>query len=234
MRAAWSIPAASLSTLLLCLFLGRSSTPRLPTPDLRFDGDRAFADLRDLVGKFGPRPAGGKRSREVAAWIRDRFEENGVDARVSSGNVRGEPVHNAIAMFPGKTDRFLVVIGHHDSVPSAPGAEDNASAVAALLGLARALKGRPLGHTVVLCATDSEETGGAGAELLLADLGKDRVSRTDACIGLEMLAWEGGAPVLHALNRNYTLQTPNFAPGTLPATIAAAAPEHVALGDPRL
>lgn len=234
MRAAWAIPAASISTLLLCLFLGRSSTPPLPKPDLRFDGDRAFADLKDLVGTFGPRPSGSPRSRDVARWIRDRFEADGVDARVSSGHVRGEPVHNAIAMFPGKSDRYLVVLGHHDSVPSAPGAEDNASAVAALLGLARALKGRPLGHTVVLCATDAEETGGAGAELLLADLGKERVAKTDACIGLEMLAWQNGAPVMHALNRNYTLQTPNFAPGALPATIAAAAPEHVPLGDPRL
>ncbi len=185
------------------------------------------------MGAFGPRPARSSRSRDVARWIRDRFEKDGVAARVSSGYVRGDPVVNTLAMFPGSTSRFLVVLGHHDSVPGAPGAEDNASAVAALFELARALKGVPLRHSVILCATDAEETGGAGAELLLFDLGKERVEMTDACIGLEMLAWPGGAPVMHALPRNYAAEAKRYVPGSMPAVMAAASPEALPLGDPR-
>lgn len=225
------LPVTSLAAALI------AAAVQAPAPaprDLKFDGTRAFRDLEALVAAFGPRPAGTARSREVAKWICDRFEADGVDARVSTGFVRGEPASNAIAMFPGKTGRFLVVIGHHDSVRRAPGAEDNASSVAALLELARALKGVPLRHSVILCATDAEETGGMGAELLVADLGKERIAATDACVGLEMLAWPGGAPVMHAIPRNYTAVAPRYVPGDMPAVMAAASPEPLPLGDPRM
>lgn len=225
------LPVASLAAALVA---AAAQAPAPAPRDLRFDGKRAFGDLEALVGAFGPRPAGTARSREVAKWICDRFEADGVDARVSTGFVRGEPAANAIAMLPGKTGRFLVVIGHHDSVAGTPGAEDNASAVAALLELARVLKGVPLRHSVILCSTDAEETGGRGAELLVADLGKERIEATDACVGLEMLAWPGGAPVMHAIPRNYTAAAPRFVPGRMPAVMAAASPEPLALGDPRL
>ena len=72
------------------------------------------------------------------------------------------------------------------------------------------------------------------SKLLIADLGKDRIDHTDACIGLEMLAWAGGTPVLHAVPRNYAAEAKGFVPGIVPATIDAAAPETVPLGDARL
>lgn len=234
MRREGLLSAVSLTTLLAAILAAASQSPTPRPHPLKFDGKRAFADLEALVANFGPRPAGSDRSRNVAQWICDRFEKDGIDARVSNGFVRGDRCSNAIAMFPGKSDRYLVVIGHHDSVPGAPGAEDNASAVAALLELGRALKGLPLQHNVILCATDAEETGGIGAELLIADLGKERVANTDACIGLEMLAWPGGAPVMHAIPRNYTAVAPAYVPGSMPATLSAASPEPLPLGDPRL
>jgi hypothetical protein len=231
-RERW-LSAIPLATLAAAAIAAWAQAPSPVKKELRFDGKRAFADLEAFVGAFGPRPTRSSRSREVAKWISDRFERDGTAARVSSGYVRGDPVVNTIAMFPGSTSRFIVVLGHHDSVPGAPGAEDNASSVAALLELARALKGVPLRHSVILCATDAEESGGAGAELLLFDLGKERVEMTDACIGLEMLAWAGGSPVMHAVPRNYAAVAPKYVPGSMPAVMAAASPEALPLGDPR-
>jgi len=231
-REGW-LSAIPLATLLVAVIAAAAQAPEPAPRELHFDGKRAFADLEAFVGTFGPRPTRSSRSREVAKWICDRFEKDGVAARVSSGYVRGDPVVNTLAMFPGSTSRFLVVLGHHDTVPGAPGAEDNASSVAALFELARALKGVPLRHSVILCATDAEESGGAGAEMLLFDLGKERVEMTDACIGLEMLAWPGGSPVMHAVPRNYAAVAKRYVPGTMPARMAAASPEPLPLGDPR-
>ena len=231
-REGW-LSAIPLATIVAAAISAAAHAPSPAPRELHFDGKRAFADLEAFVGAFGPRPTRSSRSRDIAKWIRDRFEKDGVAARVSSGYVRGDPVVNTIAMFPGSTSRFLVVLGHHDTVTGAPGAEDNASSVAALFELARVLKGVPLRHSVILCATDAEESGGAGAELLLFDLGKERVEMTDACIGLEMLAWPGGAPVMHALPHNYAAQAKRYVPGSMPAVMAAASPEALPLGDPR-
>ncbi|MBI3096997.1 MAG: M28 family peptidase, partial [Planctomycetes bacterium] len=211
---------------------GYLNAPQTRSAELSFDGTRAFADLEALVDTFGPRPTSLPKCERQAEWIRDRFREAGLEARVDHGEIDRLPLWNAVATLPGSGDRFIVVLGHHDTVSNAPGAEDNGSAVAALIELGRSLKGRSLRHTVLLCATDSEENGGQGAELLVKSLGPEGISRTDACIGLEMLGWEGGIPVLHALPRNFAAVVEGYVPAPLPAAIVNAAPESLAFADP--
>ncbi len=215
-----------------CLLGARAAGPHPSPQTLRFDGRAAFEDLEALVSKFGRRPTGSEKDRAAVAWIRDRFRADGIEAETSAGKVGFDDVVNVVARIPGSTDRSIVVLGHHDTVPISPGAEDNGSAVAALFGLARALRGRSLRHTVLLCSTDAEEVGGAGAEHLVRTLGPEGIARTDACIGLEMLAWPDGRPVLHALPRNYALSLDTYVPAGLPAVVCAASPEPLALGDP--
>jgi Zn-dependent M28 family amino/carboxypeptidase len=48
-----------------------------------------------------------------------------------------------------------------------PGADDNASGVAALLAIARELQQRPLRHPVIIAALDAEERGLQGAKAFL-------------------------------------------------------------------
>ena len=71
-----------------------------------------------------------------------------------------------------------------------PGADDNASGVAALLAVARYLKTRPLRHPVLVVALDAEESGLQGAKAFLArpprpvgqlalNINLDMVSRND-------------------------------------------------------
>ncbi len=74
----------------------------------------------------------------------------------------------------------LYMVGTADATPHNPGANDDASGVGALLGLAQRLKAEPLAHTeVTLLFTDCEETGAYGIQAFLdayaAELGPEAV-----------------------------------------------------------
>jgi len=56
--------------------------------------------------------------------------------------------------------KAILLMGHYDSVPNAPGASDDGSAIAAMLETIRALKSRPpLKNDVIFLFTDVEELG---------------------------------------------------------------------------
>ncbi|MCA9559398.1 MAG: M20/M25/M40 family metallo-hydrolase, partial [Myxococcales bacterium] len=92
-----------------------------------------------------------------------------VEAGLAAGPGRPVPRHtyrveagevaNLEVTLPGAAEpAAIVVIGaHYDTVPTTPGADDNASGVAALLELGRRLKGAKLPKTVRLVAFTNEE-----------------------------------------------------------------------------
>jgi hypothetical protein len=88
------------------------------------------------------------------------------------------PFHgtNVLAVVPGTAaGPSLVVSAHYDHLGIRggalyPGADDNASGVAAVLALARALSAAPPRHPVILALFDGEELGLRGAKGFLAHL----------------------------------------------------------------
>src|SRR3989304_3888525 len=76
-----------------------------------------------------------------------RYTANGVDCANLEVELRG-------ASAP---DEIIVVGAHYDSVDGSPGADDNASADAVLIELARMLAEQPLARTVKLVAFVNEE-----------------------------------------------------------------------------
>jgi acetylornithine deacetylase/succinyl-diaminopimelate desuccinylase-like protein len=71
----------------------------------------------------------------------------------------------------GEGSRLLVLIAHHDAVPGSPGANDNAAAVAVLLGLLERLPRLvPPGIRVRLLFTAAEELGYLGARAYVRDV----------------------------------------------------------------
>jgi glutaminyl-peptide cyclotransferase len=104
----------------------------------RFDGRRAFADLRAQVA-LGPRPAGSEASRRLAERLRRRLP-GGRFERVPGG------LRNVVGRLPGRRPA-IVVAAHYDTkdLPGFVGANDGAGGTAAVLELARALRaqGRP-------------------------------------------------------------------------------------------
>lgn len=121
----------------------------------RFDEDRAWRWLERQV-RLGPRPAGSRASRKLAAQIRTALPR-GRYQRVPDG------LRNVVGTTPGREPGRKVVVGaHYDTkdIPGFVGANDGASGVATMLELARGLKPREIGPTVVWVAFDGEESPG--------------------------------------------------------------------------
>ena len=80
-------------------------------------------------------------------------------------------VHNVVARLPGRDpSRAVLLVAHYDSVPTAAGAADDGSGVAALLETARALRsGPPPRNDIIFLFTDGEERGLLGAQAFLRE-----------------------------------------------------------------
>ncbi|MEG4055883.1 MULTISPECIES: M20/M25/M40 family metallo-hydrolase [unclassified Microcoleus] len=82
----------------------------------------------------------------------------------------------------------IVIGAHYDTVPGAPGADDNATGVAVLLELARDIASAPLKYPVQLVAFDMEEYGYLGSSHHAAKY-KQQQKSIRLMISLEMLGY---------------------------------------------
>ncbi|HZH98675.1 MAG TPA: M20/M25/M40 family metallo-hydrolase, partial [Fimbriimonadaceae bacterium] len=108
------------------------------------------------------RKAGSEQERAAAEWLIERLQDMGYsDAAQDPFDVPDLPgsSQNVLCLKQGSgTDRKLLVIGaHYDSKSPSPGANDNATGVAAVLEAARALKGIDLQHDVLFVFFGAEE-----------------------------------------------------------------------------
>lgn len=125
-------------------------------------------------------------------FIIGKFKAEGLDVStqpVSKGKIKG---NNIIGKIRGtaSTDSILVVCAHYDTVWMSPGADDNASGVAALIELAGILSKIPIKKTVWLVATDMEEDGMVGSRFLAVE-NKDKIA---AAINLDMIGYATETP----------------------------------------
>jgi Zn-dependent M28 family amino/carboxypeptidase len=164
-----------LRTLLLrwmaCLALplaGLACDSESPSVSNDFDGQRAFADLRDQVA-LGPRPMGSEASVKTRELITRRLRQAGWPAReipFSAVGPSGEPVSgvNLIATLQGERPQRIWLGAHYDTkdIPGIRfvGANDGASGVALLLETARVLARRKNPVTYELVFFDGEEAIG--------------------------------------------------------------------------
>ncbi|HEX2498198.1 MAG TPA: M28 family metallopeptidase [Actinomycetes bacterium] len=172
-------PAAASTPTLSPTLPPTTSTPE-PSPTApssapaRLDVDRVLATIRALSERIGPREATSAAYREAAELVERRLRDLGFQirrqaVRVPAGISWGVPVpagrtRNVIAEPPGfdPARPYLVVGAHLDTVPQAPGAEDNGSGVAVLLEIARLAADTPPTVPVVFVAFGAEEPRGAG------------------------------------------------------------------------
>lgn len=79
---------------------------------------------------------------------------------------------NVIAELTGpmESERTVVLGGHFDTVPNVPGANDNGSGIATLLGVAREAADRSYPFTLRFVAFDSEEVGLFGSRHYVGSL----------------------------------------------------------------
>jgi peptidase M28-like protein len=141
---------------------GKSHQGLLPpaTDEERLLAERLRTDVTMLAGTIGERNVlHYRRLQEAAAYIGDRLRRLGYPVREEAYPADGREVANIVAEVKGtRQPEEIVVLGaHYDSVPGSPGANDNASGVAALLELARLFKGEKPGRTLRFVAFVNEE-----------------------------------------------------------------------------
>ncbi len=109
---------------------------------------REWVERISVPRHFGAEP---EQNRATARWLNDLFEGMGFRAR-------RQGAHSNILALPAQAFEKVVMVGaHYDSVPMSPGADDNGSAVAAMLGCAAACSlWRPV-LPVVFVAFNREE-----------------------------------------------------------------------------
>jgi Zn-dependent M28 family amino/carboxypeptidase len=155
-----------------------TSTTQSPPPrGAEFRAGRAFATLRYLALTIGPREATSHAFARAARWVQGVFESYGYDVtrqplHVPAGNSWGVDVPasstwNVVAAPPGFDARqpHRVVGAHLDTVPQAPGAEDDGSGIGVVLELARMAAIEPPKTPVVFVAFAAEEPRGDGEAL---------------------------------------------------------------------
>jgi len=161
--------------LVVLLVVGGMYAFRMPgvvpasAPPDEFSAERAMAHVVALAQE--PHPMGSPANARVRAYIVDQLTTIGLSAQVQEATVPDYygvnenedtvKIYNVIARLPGTSaTKAVALVGHYDSVPAAPGASDDGSAVAAMLETIRALRaGEPLQNDVILVFTDGEEPG---------------------------------------------------------------------------
>jgi Zn-dependent M28 family amino/carboxypeptidase len=196
----------------------RVSAQAAPPPASQADSRIGSAELMRVVRELASPRYEGRRSgtnggRAARAFVSKAFAEIGLDRAGTSGfeqpfrlvpsNGRernsGSPsdAANVVGRVKGTSAATgaIVVSAHYDHLGRDngrlyPGADDNASGVAALLAIARYIRAHPLGHPVLFVAFDAEELGMYGARAFLArhpqprrdialNINLDMVSRND-------------------------------------------------------
>jgi hypothetical protein len=181
------------------------------------DRDQLMADVAQLASPaFEGRRTSTPGGLKARGWIVDRFTALGLEPGGRSGFVsQFSFVHHSVrGLFtPGRTFRSeyddaanvigtmrggspsastIVISAHYDHLGTVdgvvyPGADDNASGVAALAAIARAFTVDHPSHRLIFVAFDAEEEGLRGAEAFV-DSGAVPIDRIALNVNLDMVA----------------------------------------------
>jgi Zn-dependent M28 family amino/carboxypeptidase len=225
------------------------ATPAGTAAAVRLDAARLFADVQTLSSdRFEGRRNGTEGAQRAATYVRERFQSLGlatfngealrpftfVHTSIKALLRRDRPFRkdmsgvNVIGYTRGRRqpDDYIVVSAHYDHLGQHgrvlyPGADDNASGVAALLAIAEYVQQHPPEHSVIFAAFDAEELDlrGAYAFMASAPVARDRL-RVD--LNMDMISRGDHRRLLVAGLSHY----PALRPIVLGAARAAAVPLH--------
>src|SRR5690554_327495 len=102
--------------------------------------NRLYRDVDFLTSIYPYRNYKNLESLQKAAdYIETEFEQTGLPVSRQAWEAKGDTYENVIAAFQPEKEQRFIVGAHYDVYRDIPGADDNASAVAAILELARLL-----------------------------------------------------------------------------------------------
>ena len=166
--------------------------------DEKIHGKRVMVSIESLKRhveniQFDRNPYEGYPKLEQAAhYIEREFLKVGLEVKEDSFQWEGKSYKNIVAEKKGMTfpNRVFILGAHYDTVPGSPGADDNASAIAVLLEIARNIQSVSLEGTVRLIAFSLEEYDYIGSTHYIESVkkGKEEIL---GMISLEMVGFTG-------------------------------------------
>ncbi len=178
------------------------SGPLAPlTPEQAAIRDHLFQHVHYLSETIGQRNIPKAGALQAAAdYIRKNLQEASYSISEQTFSAHGHSVSNLEARLEGTgaAQETVVVGAHYDSVPGSPGANDNATGVAAVLELARALRNFQPRRTLRFVLFVNEEppyfqTGEMGSLVYARELRRRQIPVV-AMISLETIGYYAEAP----------------------------------------
>ncbi len=174
----------------------RRSNPEISTLVSQVDSNRLRSRIAQLTG-FGTRWTYSSMVTQVPEWIRGEFLAIGyapAQVRFQQFTVpAGGQQRNVLCSLGDLRRGIALICAHYDSLSeqptvSAPGADDNASGIAALLELASILRGIEIRGGILFSAFGGEEQGlfGSGA---CAEIAAAEKWPIDVVINMDMVAY---------------------------------------------
>jgi len=193
---------AAFAPFLLALAIAAFSLQSRPAPltstlaPEAFEGAPAFAELKELAGRYPQRRPGSRGDEELADHVAQTLRALGGSAgggfsvhtlQFDAQTIDGErALSTIIAERPGSTNATpILIVAHRDAAGNGAAAE--LSGTAALLELARVFASRETKRTIMLAST-SGSGGAAGAAQLEAEASQLGAAPLDAAIVLGDLA----------------------------------------------
>lgn len=202
----------------------------LPTLDERSLA-ATIRELSAMPNRFYKSAAGA----EASNWLAERWRSIALRSAARPGTTialvdHGYPQKSVVMTIPGTTraDEVIVIGGHLDSIAmgglsaNAPGADDDASGIATLTEVARALLAadyRPE-RTVVFVAYEAEEIGLLGSQAIVRDFQRANTKVVGA-LQLDMTNFKGSDKAIW-LMKDFTSAGQNAFLGTLIDTYVGA------------
>jgi Peptidase family M28 len=205
MRRTFAVLLPLALVLALAVWRGKGPEPRdRNTPASEFSAMRATDTLRALLAEGVPHAIGTAANARVRDRVVARLRELGYETTVqrrfacNAAAVCGM-VENVFA-YTTKGPDTVLVMAHYDSVGAGVGASDDGVGTAAVLEIARALRGQRFRNPIAFLITDGEEAGLLGAEAFIAD---ESLSRdVSAVVNVEMRGTYGASNMFETSTGN--------------------------------
>ena len=197
-------------------------------------------DLRHLVGERHPLSSP-TRLQEAEAYLYRQFSESGLAATTQHFQALGGTYHNVIGTAlpdakPFQSAPPLILAAHFDTVQGSPGADDNASALAVMLHIARRVRAMKLARPIHFIAFNLEEENLLGSSAYTALLRKNRETIHGAIV-LECVGYAShhagsqktppGVPIAVPTTGNFLAVIGNERSHILTGSVAKAMQSHL-------
>jgi aminopeptidase YwaD len=151
--------------------------------------------LKLLVGERNPHTSI-EKLHECGKYIADHFKNLGLSIKEIPVEFEGTISDNILGIQPGlnSSSHYFVLGAHYDTVQGSPGADDNTSAIAALLEIARCLSDIPLIFTLIYVGFTLEEYGFIGSKHFVERFSTYGSGEISGMISLEMLGFRNPSP----------------------------------------